>query len=66
MITSLKEILELANFCHMTTYTIQFESHDKNLLRTSSTEIMTPKPLFQNIFILRRPGVAFLLISLKL
>ena len=41
MITSLKEMLELPNVGHMTTSTIQFESHDKNLLRTSSTEIMT-------------------------
>ena len=34
------------------------ESHDKILLVMSSTEIMTPWPLFQNIVILRRPGVA--------
>ena len=29
MATFLKEMLELSNFGHMTTSTIQFESHDK-------------------------------------
>ena len=41
MITSLKEILELPNFGHMTTPTIQFQSRDKILLGTSWTETMT-------------------------
>ena len=40
MITSLIEILELLNFGHMTTYTIQFEPREKILLLTSWTEIM--------------------------
>ena len=54
MITSLKEMLELPNFGRITTSTIQFESRDKKLLVTSWIEIMTPKPFFQNSFILRR------------
>ena len=57
MITSLVETLELPNFGHMTTFTIWFESSDKILLITSWTEIMPSKPLFQNGFILRTPGV---------
>ena len=52
MITTLKEI-QLPNFNHMTTSTIQFESHDKVLLVTSWTEIMS-STLFQNTFILRK------------
>ena len=57
MITSLLDTLELPNFGHMTTFTIWFESSDKILLITSWTEIMPSKPLFQNGFILRKPGV---------
>ena len=41
MITSLMEMLELPNFGHMTTSTMQFESREKILLQTSLTEIMT-------------------------
>ena len=41
MITSLTEMLELTNFGHMTTFTLQFEPHDKILLVMSWTEIMT-------------------------
>ena len=41
MITSVKEILELSNFSHMTTSIIKFESYDKILLVASWTEIMT-------------------------
>ena len=48
----------LRNFGRMTTSTIQFESRDQILLVTSYTETMTSKPLFQNIFILRKPAVA--------
>ena len=39
--TSLIEMLELPNFDHMITFTIQFESRDKILLLTSWTEVMT-------------------------
>ena len=42
MVTSLIEMLELPNFGHLTTYTVQVESTDKILLMTSWTEIMTP------------------------
>ena len=38
MITSLIEMLEPPNFGHMTTCTIEFESHDKILLVTSWTK----------------------------
>ena len=41
MITSVTEILELPNFGHMTTFTLQFESREKILLVTLWTEIMT-------------------------
>ena len=41
MIISLKEMLELPNFGHMTTSTIYFESCDKILLMTSQTGFMT-------------------------
>ena len=41
MITSLIKMLELPNFGHMITSTIQFESRDKILLVTSQTEVMT-------------------------
>ena len=47
MINSLIETLELQNFGHMTTSTIQFESRDTVLLVTSLTEIMTSKPFFK-------------------
>ena len=39
--TSVIEMLELPNFGHMSTSTIQFESSDNILLVASSTEIMT-------------------------
>ena len=58
MITSVMVMLELPNFGHMTTFTICFESHDKNLLVVSRTEIMTSQSLYQNAFILRRRKVA--------
>ena len=51
-------MLELPNFGHMITPTIQFESHNNILLMTSWTKIMTSYPLFENTFILRRPRVA--------
>ena len=51
-------MLELPNFGHMNTSTIQFGLRGKILLVTSSTRIMTSKPLFQNTIILGRPGVA--------
>ena len=57
MITSHIEMLQLPTFGHMNRSTIQFESRDKILLVTSSIEIMTSKPLFQNTVILGRPGV---------
>ena len=41
MITSLTEMLELPNFDHMTTFTLQYESRDNILLVKSLTEIMT-------------------------
>ena len=41
MITSLIEMLELPDFGHMNTSTIQFESRDKILLVASWTEAMT-------------------------
>ena len=40
MITTFTEMLELSNSDRMITFTIKFESPDKNLLLTSSTEIM--------------------------
>ena len=39
MITSLKEMLELPNFDHMTKFIIQIELHNKILLMTAYTEI---------------------------
>ena len=57
MITSLIEMLELLNFRHMTTSAIQLKLHDKILLVTSWTEIMSSS-LLQITFILRRPGIA--------
>ena len=38
MTTSLTEILQLSNFGHMTTATLQFDSHEKFWLVTSWTE----------------------------
>ena len=35
------EMLDLLNFGHMTTSTMQFESFDKTLLVTSWAEVMT-------------------------
>ena len=57
MITSLIQMLQLPNFGHMTTSTIQFESREKILLATSLTEIETSSLLFQKNFNLR-PTVA--------
>ena len=51
-------MIELPNFGHMTTFTLQLESRDKILLVTSYTEIMTLKHFLQKAFILWRPGVA--------
>ena len=51
-------MLELPNFGRMNASTIQFQLCYKILLVTSSTEIVTSKPLFQNTFILKRPGEA--------
>ena len=45
--------IELPNFAHLTTFTVQFESRDKIWLLTLWIEA-----IFQNTFILRRPGVA--------
>ena len=42
MRSSLMEMLELRNFGHVTTSTIQFDSRYKILLVTSWTEVMTP------------------------
>ena len=41
MITSLKEMLELPNFGHITRFIIEFKSRDQILLVMSWTEIMT-------------------------
>ena len=51
MITSPIKMLELANFGHMTTSTLQFESREKFFLVTS-------QPLFLNTFILRRSRIS--------
>ena len=59
MITSLIEGLELSNFGHMTTSTIEFEACGTILMVTWWTESKTSKPFFQNISILRRPRVAY-------
>ena len=55
MITFLTETLESTNFGHMTLSTILFY---KILLVTSWAEIITSQPLFQNICVLRKFGVA--------
>ena len=49
MINSFIEMLELPNFVHMSTSTLWFESRDV---------INRNYDIFQNVFILRRPGVA--------
>ena len=49
MITSVIEMLELPNFGHMTTSTIQFEPRDKILLVTSWTETMSLYNLYFKI-----------------
>ena len=61
-------MLQLPNFEHiyMNTSRISFESRNKVLLVTSSTGIMTIKPLFQETVILRRPGVAILADIIKI
>ena len=41
MITSVIEMLELPNFGHMATSTLQFESRTKISLVTSGTQIIT-------------------------
>ena len=41
MITSPSEMLDLPNFGHITTFTFLFESHDKILMMTSWTGIMS-------------------------
>ena len=51
-------MLELPNFSHMNTSTMQFKLRDKILLVTSWTEIMASETLFQNTFTLRRSWVA--------
>ena len=64
MISSLTEMLELLKVGHMTTFTLQFESHDKNFfsdVTDKSYGVITSK-----VFILRRPGIAILLTSSKL
>ena len=58
MITSLVQMLELPNFIHMTICTIQIESRDL-------TEYMMSQPLFENIFILRKTGVANFAVIIK-
>ena len=56
VITSLMDVLKLPNLGHMTISKIQFESCEKILLVMSWTEIMMSKPLFQNIFMSRKPS----------
>ena len=58
MITNIVEMLELPKFGHINTSTAWFESHNKVLLVTLWTEIITSWLLFQNAFNLRRPRVA--------
>ena len=58
MIISLWKVLELPRYGHMTPSTVKYDSRKKILLVTSSAEIMAPKSLFQNTFILRKPRVA--------
>ena len=51
-------MLVFRNFGFITKSTIQYESLDKTLLETSSTESMTSHTLFQNTFIWRKPRLA--------
>ena len=44
-------MLQLPNFFHMTTFTIEYESRDKIILLTSWTETVTSEPLFQNNYL---------------
>ena len=57
MITSPIELLNLQNFRNMTISTLILGSREKKLLMTSLTKIMVLQTLFQNTFILRKPGV---------
>ena len=57
MITSLKEMLELPNFGHMTLSTIKLNSRDKILMVTSRRKMMMSQHMFQNTFILRGPRI---------
>ena len=50
-------MLELPNFGQINASTILSELRDEILLVTSWLKYMTPKPLFQNTFILKRPRV---------
>ena len=50
-------MLELSNFGQINTSTILSELRDESLLVTSWLKNMTPKPLFQNTFVLKRPRV---------
>ena len=50
MVISLKEILELPNFGHTTTSTIEFDSFKKILLLTLSIKVVMSEPLFKNTF----------------
>ena len=59
-------MLELPNIGHMNTSTIYLESCHKILSVTSSNEIMTSQPLFQNTVILRRHGVAIFADNIKI
>ena len=66
IITSLTEKLELPYFAYMTTFPLQFESRNKLGLVKSWTEIMTSWHFFQNIFVLRKPGVAIFVEIIKI
>ena len=57
LLTSFIKTLGLTNVGHMTWSIIWFESRD-NFLMMSWIEIMTSKPSFQNVFILRKHRVA--------
>ena len=64
--TSLIELLELSNFGHLTTSTIEFESSDKIFLVALWSTILTSLHLFLSIFISGRPGVADIIIVLTM
>ena len=66
VITSLIKMLEWPNFGHMNKSTILIESRDEIILVTSRTGVMTPWPLFQNAVILRTPGVAIFVDTIKI